>query len=123
VLSDVVTRFDSIKYNGMPAGRRAHQCCVLLCLQATAPDIAGVLNLEARLNCTAELPLYLTASGPESQPFTAEFTPESPLNFDVLPCKGLLPPAAADTIDGVDRQAAAEATELPAPLRVTFTCK
>jgi hypothetical protein len=80
-----------------------------------------VLNLEAHLNCTAELPLYLTASEP--QPFTAEFTPESPLNFDVLPCKGLLPPAAAETADGVDGKAAAEATGQPAPLTVTFVCK
>lgn len=97
--------------------------CVFLCLQATAPDIAGVLNLEAHLNCTAELPLYLTASGPEPQPFTAEFTPESPLNFDVLPCKGLLPAAAADTAVGVDGEAGAEATGQPAPLKVTFVCK
>jgi hypothetical protein len=85
-------------------------------LQAAAPDIAGVLTLEAHLGCTAELPLFLTASGPEPQPFTAEFTPESPLNFDVVPSKGLLPVGAQD-VDDVTKG------EGQAPLRVTFMCK
>lgn len=86
--------------------------------QATAPDITGVLQLEAHLGCTAELPLYLTASGSQPQPFTAEFTPDSPLNFDVQPCKGLLPPAAAE--GGVH---GAETPRGPAPLKVAFICK
>lgn len=112
-------------------------CCAVLCclLQATAPDLAGILTLEAHLGCTAELPLYLSASGPEPQPFTAEFTPESPLNFDVLPSRGLLPAApvtssqeAAAGSSGSEREAGAaaagagSATE-PAPLKVTFLCK
>lgn len=75
-----------------------------------------MLSLEAHLGCTAELPLFLTASGPESQPFTAEFTPESPLNFDVVPSKGLLPAGTQDTDDVTNRVG-------QAPLRVTFLCK
>lgn len=90
-------------------------------LQAAAPDIAGVLNLEAHLNTTAELPLFLTASGPEPQPFTAEFTPESPLNFDVVPSRGVLPPAP----DHGSGEAPGSVTEGvgQAPLKVTFVCK
>jgi len=116
-----------------------HSCCcvcdVLCCaLQATAPDLAGILTLEAHLGCTAELPLYLSASGPEPQAFTAEFTPESPLNFDVLPSRGLLPAApatssqeAAAGSSGSEPEAAAAGevggTSGPAPLKVTFLCK
>lgn len=76
-----------------------------------------MLSLEAHLGCTAELPLFLTASGPESQPFTAEFTPESPLNFDVVPSKGLLPAGTQMDADDVTKGVG------QAPLRVTFLCK
>jgi hypothetical protein len=110
-------------------------CPALYCrsqthLQATAPDIAGVLTLEAHLGCSAELPLFLTASGPEPQPFTAEFTPESPLNFDVVPSRGLLPPAAASgtavagsSQAGGDGGSAAGCADVQPPLKVTFLCK
>ena len=69
---------------------------------------------------TAELPLPLSSSGDAPEEFTAEFTPESPLAFDVRPAKGLLPPAAA---------AAAAAGEGPAggggaaPITVLYTCR
>eukprot|EP00775_Hariotina_reticulata_P012144 gene12144-12282_t len=89
-------------------------------LLATAPEIDGVLTLEAHMNCTAELPLMLFSSGDQPQPFTAEFTPESPLNFDVTPASGLLPPCL------VDHEAAEEAQQgeaAAAPVKVTFLCK
>lgn len=90
----------------------------MLChwLQATAPDVGGVLTLEAHLGCTAELPVHLAASGPDPQPFQAEFTPESPLNFDVVPAVGTLPPLVANT------QSCGNSIT-PAPLKVTFVCK
>jgi hypothetical protein len=94
--------------------------------QATAPDIAGVLTLEAHLGCAAELPLFLSASGPETQPFTAQFTPESPLNFDVVPSRGLLPPAAdaaGSSQGGGDCGSGAGCAAGQAPLKVTFVCK
>lgn len=90
-------------------------------LQATAPEVTGVLTLVAHLGCTAEEPLQLTASGPEPQAFTAEFTPESPLNFDVVPAQGMLPPAAATANNPAGTAAPAQAGE--PPLRVTFLCK
>jgi hypothetical protein len=65
------------------------------------------------MNCTAELPLMVYSSGGEPQPFTAEFTPESPLNFDVTPACGTLPPCLADD----------EAQQQVAPIKVTFLCK
>jgi hypothetical protein len=81
--------------------------------------VEGVLLLEAHMGCTAELPLLLYSSGPQPQPFTADFTPDSPLNFDVLPAKGMLPPAPAD-----EAAAAADADAAKvAPLKVTFLCK
>ena len=83
-------------------------------MQSTAPEVEGVLTLEAHMGCTAELPLMLYSSGPVPQAFTAEFTPDSPLNFDVVPAKGMLPPAP---IGGHDRSTAA------APIKVTFLCK
>jgi len=84
------------------------------------PAVDGVLALEAHMGCTAELPLMLYSSGPHPQPFTAEFTPESPLNFDVLPASGLLPPCLDDAsqLEGVEARGAAAA-----PLKVTFLCK
>lgn len=83
-------------------------CCWL---QSTAPEIEGVLTLEAHMGCTAELPLKLCSPGPSPQPFTAEFTPETPLNFDVIPAQGLLPVAPEDGQD------------VDAPMKVTFVCK
>jgi hypothetical protein len=51
---------------------------------------------------TAELPLLLFSSGDAPVEFTAEFTPESPLCFDVRPARGLLPvaPGTAAVADG-----------------------
>lgn len=83
-------------------------------LQSTAPEVEGVLTLEAHMGCTAELPLMLYSSGSNPQPFTAEFTPDTPLNFDVLPASGILPPAPAE---GENNGTAV------APLKVTFLCK
>ncbi|KAF6261116.1 hypothetical protein COO60DRAFT_1637017 [Scenedesmus sp. NREL 46B-D3] len=81
-------------------------------LRATAPEVEGVLLLEAHMGCVAELPLLLYSSGREPQPFSADFTPDSPLNFDVVPAKGMLPPAPASEAAGGATQAA--------PLKVTF---
>jgi hypothetical protein len=93
-------------------------------LQASAPEVEGMLLLEADMGCTAELPLLLYSSGTQPQPFSADFTPDSPLNFDVLPAKGMLPPEAASegaaaAVGGADGDAAKAA----APLQVTFLCK
>jgi hypothetical protein len=91
-------------------------------LQSSAPEVEGVLVLEAHMGCTAELPLLLYSSGPQPQPFSADFTPDSPLNFDVLPAKGMLPPAPAGEAAAVCGPADADAAKA-APLKVTFLCK
>lgn len=83
-------------------------------LQSTAPEIEGILTLEAHMGCTAELPLMLYSSGPTMQPFTAEFTPESPLNFDARPASGLLPPMP---------QGGQALSTAAAPIKITFLCK
>jgi hypothetical protein len=102
----------------------ARECAdprVRCCSQAIAPEVEGVLTLEAHLGATAELPLALYASGAVPQAFSAEFTPDSPLVFDVLPGRGLLPPApGAGGGEGGGEQ---QALQPAAPLRVTFTCK
>ncbi|KAF8055917.1 CFAP47 [Scenedesmus sp. PABB004] len=89
-------------------------------LAAAPPDCEGTLLLEAHMGATAELPLRLYASGGQAQPFTAEFTPDSPLNFDVRPARSVLPPAPRGG-DGGDDGGGPGAG--PAPLTVTFLCK
>lgn len=45
------------------------------------------------MGATATVPLQLYSSGPNPQPFTAHFPPDTPMAFNVIPPKGLLPPA------------------------------
>jgi hypothetical protein len=75
------------------------------------------------MGCTAELPLLLYSSGPQPQPFSADFTPDSPLNFDVLPAKGMLPPAPAGDAAAAAGGGEADGDASQAPLKVTFLCK
>jgi hypothetical protein len=91
-------------------------------LQAVAPDVDGVITLEAYVGRTAEHPLGLYSSGDGPEEFTAEFTPESPLAFDVRPARGLLPvaPAAGCAVGGVGEGAGGAAV---APITVTYTCR
>jgi len=95
---------------------------------------------------TAELPLMLYAPGDSPVEFTAEFTVESPLCFDVRPGRGVLPVAPNMGIErasgggaaiaqegrrredggGVERgghAAAAAAAVAAAPITVLYTCK
>lgn len=87
---------------------------------------------------TAELPLVLYSFGDAPEEFTAEFTPESPLTFDVRPAKGLLPvappqagahgAAAAAAAAGVGAvggavTGAAAGGASPAPITVLYTCR
>lgn len=85
------------------------------------------------MGCTAEVPLPLYASGATPQEFTADFTPETPLCFDVRPARGLLPPApSGKTAAGAAAAAAAAAAagggdkekdKAAAPITVLFTSK
>ncbi len=63
------------------------------------------------MGCTAELPLMLYSSSDKPQPFTAAFTPETPLVFDVDPASGMLQPEPEHGVQG------------SAPLRILYTCK
>ncbi|GLI64998.1 hypothetical protein VaNZ11_008424 [Volvox africanus] len=61
-------------------------------LQATEPDLDGTLTIEAAVGATSYVPLRLYSSSQEPQPFTANFPSDTPLVFNVVPSKGLLPP-------------------------------
>ncbi|EFJ49198.1 hypothetical protein VOLCADRAFT_90100 [Volvox carteri f. nagariensis] len=61
-------------------------------LQATEPDLDGTLTIEAAVGATSYVPLRLYSSSNEPQPFTASFPSDTPLVFNVVPSKGLLPP-------------------------------
>lgn len=64
------------------------------------------------MGCSSAAPVHLYASSSTAQEFKAEFTPDSPLCFDVHPTKGQLLPVPK------------EGEEPPAaPILVTFTCK
>ncbi|KAG2493472.1 hypothetical protein HYH03_008289 [Edaphochlamys debaryana] len=62
-------------------------------LQATEPDLDGTLTIEAAVGATSAVPLRLYAAGSEPQPFTTHFPSDTPMVFNVVPSKGLLPPA------------------------------
>ena len=62
-------------------------------MQATEPDLDGTITIEAANGTTAYVPLRLYASGSTPQPFTASFPGDTTLAFNVVPHKGMLPPA------------------------------
>ncbi len=88
-------------------------------LIATEPDLDGTLVIEAALDQTSRLPIYLYSSTDQPQPFTASFTSDTPLSFNVLPSRGVLPPAASEEELGVSGR---PRTSTPA-LEVTYTCR
>jgi len=77
-------------------------------LQASEPDLDGVLTIEAAMDQTATVPIQLFSSSDKPQPFTASFTSDTPIQFNVLPQRGMLPPAGQQG---------------PPPLQVTYTCR
>ncbi|PNW70067.1 hypothetical protein CHLRE_17g704300v5 [Chlamydomonas reinhardtii] len=81
-------------------------------LQATEPDLDGVLTIEAAVGATSYIPLRLYASGSEPQPFTASFPNDTPMVFHVIPAKGLLPPAPKPG-----------EPEPEPPLQVSYSCR
>ncbi|KXZ50888.1 hypothetical protein GPECTOR_14g137 [Gonium pectorale] len=81
-------------------------------LAATEPDLDGTLTIEAAVGATASIPLRLYASGNEPQPFTATFPSDTPMCFNVVPSKGVLPPAPRPGDPEPDP-----------PLAVSYTCR
>ncbi|KAI8473771.1 MAG: hypothetical protein J3K34DRAFT_497953 [Monoraphidium minutum] len=90
---------------------------------AAAPDVDGVITLEAHMGRTAEAPLMLRAAGAGPEGFSAEFTPESPLAFDVRPARGVLPPAAAGGDAGGGGGGGVAGGGGAAPITVLYTCR
>ncbi|CAD7694978.1 unnamed protein product [Ostreobium quekettii] len=80
-------------------------------LHATEPQSEGVLLLEAHMDQTAYVPVWLCSSTDEPEPFTANFTPDTPLQFEVKPAKGMLPVRGSASQD-----------EEP-PCVVSYTCR
>lgn len=62
-----------------------------LLLEATSPDADDVIVMEAAVNATSSVTFSLYNVLPQSSPFTAYFTSDSPQEFAVNPPKGLLP--------------------------------
>lgn len=54
---------------------------------ATAPDPDDVILIEAQMNQTTSVPVMLYSTLESPEPFTATFTPDTPLQFDVTPEK------------------------------------
>ena len=99
-------------------------------LAAGEPDCDGVITVEAGMDQTGFVPLFLHSSGGSGAPvdFTAEFTAETSLLFGVTPDQGqLLPPRGADgtaagPLFGPASSAEPDAS-LGAPLWVSYTCR
>eukprot|EP00742_Colponemidia_sp_Colp-10_P012089 GILJ01013522.1.p1 GENE.GILJ01013522.1~~GILJ01013522.1.p1 ORF type:complete len:1736 (+),score=300.62 GILJ01013522.1:326-5209(+) len=61
-------------------------------LESQAPEVDDVIDLEAAVNVIASANFHLYNILPQSRPFLAYFTPDSPQEFSVTPSKGTLPP-------------------------------
>lgn len=57
----------------------------ILDVSATAPDPDGVIVIEAQMNNTTSVPVMLYSPSESPEQFTATFTPDTPLQFDVIP--------------------------------------
>lgn len=80
-------------------------------LHASEPENDGVFTIESAMDQTSSIPIYLYSSSDKPVPFTANFTPDTPLSFDVRPTKGMLQPAPRDGSQGT-----------PA-MQVLYTCR
>eukprot|EP00798_Chlamydomonas_sp_ICE-L_P015727 gene15727-21848_t len=87
--------------------------CFEVQLQATEPELDGTLTIESTMDQTSKVPVYLYSTTSEPQAFTAGFTADTPLNFDVTPSRGILPPMLQE----------GEAPSGPPVLEVSYTCK
>ena len=60
-------------------------------LEAQAPEVDDVIDLEAAVNVVASASFQLYNVLPQARPYTAYFTPDSPQEFTVAPPRGTLP--------------------------------
>ena len=78
------------------------------------------------MDSTASCPIYLYSSSSEPQPFTAQFTSDTPLQFSVTPSRGVLrprPAGASDALFGTASVSGASLDLAAAPLWVSYTCR
>lgn len=80
--------------------------------QANEPRIEEHITLEAHMGTTTQIPIVLFSSTGHPQPFSAYFTPESSMQFNVRPFEGFLPPKPG----AWDRP-------VPPALHISYSCR
>ena len=95
-------------------------------LQASEPNCDGTITIEAGMDQTSYVPLMLHSSSGSPEAFSAAFSSDTPLLFDVTVDKGLLMPRRDDGGSGLMFGGAslpAPDAAVGAPLWVSYTCR
>ncbi len=103
-------------------------------LTSTEPELDGTITVEASMDCTAYVPIFLYSGTGEPASFTASFTSSTPLQFTVSPPQGVLPPRPAAQGGGSGSAPLFGTTSIPAgpasgpdysvaPLWLAYTCR